>query len=122
MPRTKHKRPYTVAALGVGVFMALMIIGYAAYAAYPMIRGPVLAVAEPEERGGTVVIEGETRRVSRLSINGLDVPITEGGSFVMERAYPVGYTVVVVHAEDRFGTSRERTLTFITNHDVQKEN
>ncbi|MEK9177362.1 MAG: hypothetical protein AAB923_03635, partial [Patescibacteria group bacterium] len=63
---------------------------------------------------GPATISGDTRRVSYLSINGLPVAVSEDGSFSVKRAYPPGYTEVVITAKDRFGRQRSRTVSFIT--------
>lgn len=117
MPRKKPKfaRPpqlSTLLALSAG---GLVLI-YAIFALFPLFLGPSLELNPPTETGeGTTIISGVTHRVSSLSINELPVPITEAGAFSIERAYPVGYTVVVIEAADRFGRVRHETLTFTTN-------
>jgi len=90
-------------------------IVYAAFALFPLASGPSLSVSiATDEARGTALIAGNTARVSRLTINDLAVPLSERGWFSVERAFPLGYTVVVVRAEDRFGRKREERLTLIT--------
>lgn len=111
-------------ALAAGAALVLAAVAYGTWVALPFIEGPTLALEAPRQSGGgTVVLSGSTARVSRLTINELEVPLTDDGRFVVERAYPAGYTVVTVTAFDRFGRSDERTLTFITNdYASEKEN
>jgi hypothetical protein len=111
MPKIKSDR--FPAPLILGVIAAVIVIAYSAYAAYPYLRGPILVVNQPSF-GTTTTITGHTVRVSALAVDGLPVPLDEGGSFAVERAYPPGYTVVTVRAVDRFGRSIEHTLTFVT--------
>lgn len=103
-----------------GTLVGLLILGYALFAAYPYLRGPSLTVTSPTHNsnteGETVSITGETTRVSYLSVNDYPVPLAEDGSFHIERAFPPGYTVLVVKAEDRFGREQSDTITFIHTH------
>jgi len=113
------------AAVLVGVVGVAGGIAYGAYVALPYVLGPTVAIHAPRPtEHGTVLISGDTKRVSKVAINELEVPITEHGGFEVERAYPPGYTVVIVEARDRFGRSRTETLTFITSeiHASQEEN
>lgn len=99
-------------SLGAGVLVLL----YAVFALFPLFLGPYLELEVPYDTPeGTTVIAGVAQRVSSLSINGLPIPVTEAGAFSIERAYPVGYTVVVIEATDRFGRVRRETLTLTTN-------
>lgn len=111
-------------ALAAGAVLVLAVVAYGTWVALPFIEGPALALEAPRQTGGgVVVLSGSAARVSRLTINELEVPLTDDGRFVVERAYPAGYTVVTVTAFDRFGRSDERTLTFITNeYASEKEN
>ena len=95
-----------------GVLAAIVIVGYTFYATLPYLLGPSLAVTERTENGETTVA-GMTARVSYLSIDGLNVPLSEDGSFSAKRAYPVGYTAITVSAKDRFGRIISKTLTFL---------
>jgi len=114
---TKRNR-FSFAFNGMTILAALGIAGaliYAAFVAFPFFEGPSLTAFEPQKtERGTILLQGATKRVSALSINDLEVPITDTGLFSVERAYPAGYTVVVFRASDRFGRSREKILTFIT--------
>ncbi len=102
-------------ALGVVILVAL----YALSALSPLLRGPTLILNPPRATDhGTVLIEGVANRVSSLSINDLSVPTTQDGFFSVERAYPAGYTVVVVSARDRFNRETTATQTFVTHSSI----
>lgn len=118
MQKLKSRRIVTPLLVGATL---VAIFGYSAYAAYPFVRGPRITIDTPQEVGGIVTIHGHTTRVSAVTVAGLPVPLDERGNFTVERAYPPGYTVIVVRAVDRFGRSRERTITFVTApYDAQK--
>lgn len=114
--------PAPALALVVGIIAS---IAYGLFVASPLIAGPLLTLDEPyQTSSGTHIISGTTKRVSKLAINELEVPLSDEGAFSVERAYPAGYTVVRVVASDRFGRSRERIFTFVTtsNNDSEKNN
>lgn len=114
----------------IGALVFCGILAYGAFAASPYLRGPSLIVDSPKAgetvASPTVVIRGSTERVSYLSINDMPVPLLEDGTFAVERAYPTGYTVLVVRARDRFDRELTKTIQFlhtsnITTHGIQKE-
>ncbi len=114
----------------LGGLALLGIFAYGLFVATPYLLGPSLSVISPKEgstvRTPTVVVQGVTERVSFLSINDLPVPLLEDGTFAVERAFPKGYTVVVVRARDRFNREVSETIRFIhetnvTVHGTQKE-
>lgn len=114
--RTVHA-PFLLGALGI-----VVVILYSAYVALPFFQGPQIHIDTPGHTvDGTVYLSGTTERVSKLSINELEVPITDTGAFAVERAFPAGYTVVVIKASDRFGRNREETLTFVTQPHASQE-
>ncbi len=114
----------------LGALAFLSILGYGLFVATPYLRGPALTIESPKPGASvttpTVIVRGTTERVSYLSINDLEVPLLEDGTFAVERAYPAGYTVVVVRVRDRFGRELTDTVEFLhtTNvptHGIQKE-
>jgi len=124
MPRKRSKRfssPLNAAFL-LGIIGVTLALLYGALVATPFVEGPAITLNQPEHtESGTVILSGNTKRVSKVSVNELEIPITDQGSFSVERAYPAGYTVVVITASDRFGRSREETLTFITRENYASE-
>ena len=116
MPKKKHNfiahasTPFFLS--GVALVVVALYIGFVTY---PLVSGSSLQVNQPTlTENGTTLISGTTSRISSLFINDSDVPLTEAGRFSVERSFPSGYTVVVLRAEDRFGRTREKTTTFIT--------
>lgn len=113
------------AGILLGAAALVVIVGYSLYAALPFLLGPLLHVTVSEE-GALVTVSGITERVSFLNIAGAPVPLEEDGSFSVERAYPPGYTALVVVARDRFGRTVTKTFTFLTHalnsYGAKKEN
>jgi hypothetical protein len=103
----------------LGGVVLLIILGYSLFVASPYLLGPSLTLQVPRPgetiTSPTVTITGQTTRVSYLSIDDQAVPLAEDGSFTVERAYPPGYTVIVIRARDRFGREKVDTITFVHN-------
>ena len=91
----------------------LIILGYSAYAALPLIQGPSLTATATIDTDA-VLISGMTRRVAFLEVNGAPVPLQENGSFLAKRAYPPGYTAITVTARDRFGKGVTKKLSLLS--------
>ncbi len=100
-------------AVAIGVAAGFLIVGYSIFAALPFLEGPALSASVVATPAGTALIQGSTERVSYLALNGAPVPIDENGSFALERAYPPGYTVIVIAARDRFGRNIEKRFDFL---------
>ncbi len=97
----------------------VILLGYSLFVLTPYLEGPSLTISEPSghTEQSPVTIAGKTERVSFLEINGMQIPVNEDGTFQAVRAYPEGYTEVIVTVRDRFGRERTERLSFITNHD-----
>lgn len=100
-------------ALFIGGFAVLIILGYSAYAAFPLIQGPSLTATATIDTS-TVLISGMTHRVAFLEVNGAPIPLQEDGSFLAERAYPPGYTAITITARDRFGKGVTKKISLLS--------
>lgn len=101
-----------VQAIALGGIL-LVIAGYSLYVSIPLISGPSLVISAETADNGLTTVSGTALRVSYLSLNGLEVPLDESGNFSVERAYPSGYTVLSARAEDRFGRTITKEITFV---------
>jgi hypothetical protein len=103
--------------LAIGAAIGVLILAYALFVASPYLQGPYLTLTSPlpgsTVSSSTVTVSGVTKRVSYLTIDDMAVPLAEDGSFKIVRAYPAGYTVVVVRARDRFGRENVETVRFV---------
>lgn len=113
-------RPPKVALILIGAAAAI-IIGYSIYAAFPFLEGPSLKVKAFASDNNSTLIQGTTKRVSFLDINGNATPIGEDGLFSSERTYPAGYTGITVTARDRFGRSITKQLSILITHNQHSE-
>ena|SRR3989344_1993199 len=85
----------------------LMFIGYGSVEAWPLVAGPSLSIASPEQNasfpGGIVAIKGRTARTASLTLNGAPVLHDQGGDFSSTLTFPRGGSILTFVATDRFG-------------------
>jgi len=113
------RRAVMIVSAGLG----LILLGYVLFVSLPLIEGPSFSILEPQTPvvEGITKISGTTKRVAFLEINGEPIPLSEEGKFAVYRAYPAGYTALVIKARDRFGREKTETVTFITDNKKQNE-
>ncbi len=103
-----------LAAILFGWSIIIILLGYSVYAALPYLNGPSLDVVAESDENGLTLIQGKTARVSYLSVNESPVALNEDGSFSIERAYPWGYTTILIVAKDRFGREITKNASIVT--------
>lgn len=115
-----NPRPFSFAprhaAWIVSIGLGVIFLGYVLFVSLPLIEGPSFSVLEPSTSAvrGVATIHGTTQRVAFLEINGAPISLSENGDFTVYRAYPAGYTALVITARDRFGREKTQTIPFIT--------
>ncbi|TAJ14596.1 hypothetical protein EPO56_01995 [Patescibacteria group bacterium] len=113
-------RPPKVVLILISTTLAI-IIGYSVYAAFPFLEGPSLKVKAVASDNNSTLIQGVTKRVSYLDINGKAISIGEDGLFSAERTYPTGYNGITVTARDRFGRSITKELSILVTNNQHTE-
>ena len=88
---------------------------YVAFQARNLIVGPILTITQPAHaatvlEGASLTVAGTARNTVALTLNGRPIFISPEGTFREDLALPLGYTVLTVEAQDRFGRTRIRTL------------
>lgn len=109
----------TRAVLVTLVFSALLVYGY--FQAQDLITGPVVEVKYPEDNqtveGKTFVLQGVTRNVSRINLNGMPILINTEGEF-REKLPLVGRrNIIEIEVWDRFDRSKKVYHTVISSSD-----
>lgn len=94
------------------VAIALVIlVAYGIIKAYPLLKGPELAIESPLSGTtsplGFVLVSGVARHTESLELNGGPLLIDEQGRFMKELLLPQGVGILSLTARDRFG----RTVT-----------
>src|SRR4051812_3338877 len=106
--------PYRESRLTVFFLAAFFILaaGYALFVARGQIIGPVIALPpiEKEAQDPYLVISGKAVRISKLSMNGLDIAVTKDGDFKQPYVLSPGYNRIVFDARDSYGRKTERII------------
>lgn len=104
-------RDSRLARIILGAFFVIVIL-YAYYEARGILYGPKISV-----QGETTVvhepfiyISGVADRISRLTMNGKPVPVTEEGEFKEPYLLSEGYNRIVLEASDKYGRRRSRAI------------
>ena len=91
----------------------VLLVGYGALEAWPLVAGPSLTIAAPVEGasvpGGILNVAGRALRVTSLSLDGAPLLPDQQGNFSTTLTFPAGGTILTFVAADRFG--RSLTLT-----------
>lgn len=98
------------------VVFFLLIAAYAYYEGRGLLYGPVIEVEDSspvEVSDSFITIEGGTRRISALLLNGKSIPVTEDGDFSEGYVLAPGYNHITLSARDRWGKTTERVLEII---------
>lgn len=104
------------------VISALTAFGFYGYfQAQNLIKGPLVEIERPEEyqniKDKVVVVQGKTKNVSKINLNGAPIFITPQGDF-MEKLPIVGpRTIIEIEVWDRFGRN-SKIYRSVTNSDL----
>jgi hypothetical protein len=97
--------------LVITVFV-LIILGYSIYQAQKIIHGPEIVVTSPASgstvRENSIEIVGTTKNISEISLNGRPIFIDESGKFSEKLMLYLGYNIIKLKAQDKFGAKTEK--------------
>ncbi|MEK7213449.1 MAG: helix-turn-helix domain-containing protein [Patescibacteria group bacterium] len=118
----KISRFYSLSFLARNILIAIFVLAFAGYLIW-QVRGilepPQLAIFFPPEGAVSdklnIVVQGETEKESRLSINGQEIMINEQGRFESMVDLSEGLNTVIISATKKHGKT-----TTITRHIVAK--
>jgi hypothetical protein len=96
----------------------ILIIGYGFKEAWPLISGPRLALASPENGGifdnGFITISGTAVHTQSVSLDGGPLLTDPQGHFSETVVLPPGGAILTITATDRFGrTTTTRRSVFV---------
>lgn len=102
-------------ALVLLVFLSLG--GYGYYQSRGYIRGPQLFIQSPTD-GETITaqlteIRGQTKNISKIDLNDRQIFVDESGHFVEQLLLHVGYNIIKVSVEDRYGRNVSQSLEIV---------
>lgn len=109
---TLFKRHFSLGTLLYGGLILIAITLLCAYALFQgrhVIAGPQIRL-EPTAYDGTAAeihLAGNAQNIISLTLNGRAIYTDDAGNFTEEVVLPVGYTVMTLTAEDRYGRTRQ---------------
>lgn len=99
-------RPWKLVRIIAGIIACVVVVGYVAFEARGIVAGPSLIVTQPT--AGTTISEpvvrltGVTERISKITLDGRQIFVSEEGVFDETLILAPGYNEIVVEAWDRF--------------------
>src|SRR3989344_5816249 len=102
--------------IGLAIFF-LIVLGYAYYEGWELLYGPTIDVAPRvmEVSGPLIVISGQAQRISSLSLNGMEISVSEEGGFSEKYVLTPGYNRLILNARDKYGKTAERVVEIMYN-------
>lgn len=101
--------------IGVSVLVS-MLVWYGHFQARHFIAGPLVTLETPDiavVHEPIVDIKGYTENITSISLNGKAITTNEAGVFNEPLVLPPGYTIMTIHAEDRYGHTTSLSRTFV---------
>ena len=101
------------------LLLLLIVVGLAKYAQFQarnFIEGPEVFLTntpEPVQQNRVIDIEGTTKNIVSITLNGRQIYVTENGDFHEKLVLESGYTIMTIQAEDRFGRTTNLTREFV---------
>lgn len=102
----------------IAAICLVILLGYGAVVAWPLLTGPTLSIASPAELAtvpdGHTVIEGTAHHTKTLWLNGAPLLMDQDGNFRATLTLPSGGAILSLTATDRFGREiTERRSVFV---------
>lgn len=94
----------------------VLVLAYVTFQARFLIIGPVIKLTtntEPIYNERIIEIAGTASNVSAITLNGRAIYTDERGYFSEPLVLENGYTIMTLHAEDRYGRTTTLTRSFV---------
>lgn len=113
----------------VAGILLLVLLGYGAIKAWPLVSGPSLSIDTPSNYTtfpeGFIRVSGKANHTENLSLNGGPLLIDPSGRFDTTLLFPEGGAILIFTATDRFGRSvTERRTVYVPiteNHGIEEK-
>ena len=89
---------------------------YSLFQARHLIEGPTLTLIKIPETTQTeqvITIEGTTKNITSLTLNGKNIHTNEKGDFKEALVLENGYTIMTLTSQDRFGRTTSLSRSFV---------
>ncbi len=97
------------------IALLLMLVAYGLVEAWPLLRGPSLALTSPADNAavtdGIVTVSGKVARAAVFTLNGAPLLYDQNGAFSSTLTFPRGGSILTFMVTDRFGRSTSATRT-----------
>ncbi|MCD5382145.1 MAG: hypothetical protein LR017_02395 [Candidatus Pacebacteria bacterium] len=97
------------------------ILVYALFQARYLIHGPQIILHAPTEtvhHERIVLLKGEAKHITAITLNGREIFTDEHGVFEEPLVLENGYTIMTLHAKNRYGRTIDMTRSFIYKGDT----
>lgn len=94
----------------------LLLIAYIVFQARFLIAGPQVTmtfVPDIVQAQRQITLEGKTKNITEISINGRSIATDENGNFSENIILENGYTIVSIEARDRYGRETRHEHQFV---------
>lgn len=101
------------------IIFFILILAYAFYEARGIVFGPEITITSgvQEVREPYVRITGKAERIAKLSMNGKEIPVTEGGVFDQPYLLSPGLNRILLDATDKYGRTTQKLVGIIYTPD-----
>ena len=105
----------------IKIFFALALVGIIVWYAYSksadFLEGPIITIATPKNgitvSRSLVTVSGTAEHISYITLNGLQIFVTEEGLFSEQLLLSPGYNIITLEARDRFDREVKQTLELV---------
>ena len=109
------KRPSLLKVkIAIVVVISLLILGYGLFQARNLITGPEIKVSSPTNGENLadplITINGTATNINRITLNDRQIFVDKQGNFSEKLLVPVGYTIIKLAAQDKFGRTTQKLI------------
>ncbi len=95
----------------------LLLVSYSLFQARFVILGPQITIESHEDgqtvENSTIILEGSTENIARLSLNGRQIFTDETGWWSEKLIVREGLSIMTVEARDRFGRETRKSVRIV---------
>lgn len=97
------------------ILFFVLVIGYGVFEARGLLIGPTIVVSDEvtETNAQMVKIEGHADRITSLTMNGTDIPVTEQGDFSEPFVLAAGMNEITLQAKDKYGKETVKIVRIV---------
>ncbi len=104
---------------GLLVVLFILLTSYSIFQARALLTGPRVWITSPEDgrvaSNHLVVIEGQSRNVAWISLNGHQIFTDKEGNWSEKLIVSKGTSIMTVEASDRFGRETKKSVRIVLN-------